>query len=351
VLNLADLGPAVGAVEGVADAARTRPGAKLLPTRPFDLAALRAMDADVHIAIQHVDANTRLLEPLRPFNAHLLLTGGLLTLSEIEARTGQGQLGGTLALNGQGDSAHWVAALHWDGVQLAQWIRQTRKAGLPPYVSGQLKGHATLQGNGRSTAEILATLQGDIGASVDGGSVSHLLLELGGLDLAESLGVWAQGDRALALDCAVADLAVDKGVLRPRVLVLDTSDSTVWVDGTLSLASEALDLRAVVAPKDFSLLTLRAPLHIGGTFASPQLAVDPQKLGLKLGGAVLLGLLNPLAAMLPLLDPGSTDAARQNSADCRARMHSRLQRSLAVRGSAAKTSTVALPSRAARAAP
>jgi uncharacterized protein involved in outer membrane biogenesis len=300
----------------------------VLPTRPFDLAALRAMDADIHIALQHVDANTSLLEPLRPFSAHLLLTGGLLTLSEIDARTGQGHLGGTLALDGQGDSAHWVAALNWDGVQLDHWIHQTRAAGLPPYMTGQLRGHATLQGTGRSTAEILATLQGGVGAAVEGGQVSHLLLEMGGLDLAESLGVYVQGDRALPLDCAVADLAVEHGTVQPRVLVLDTSDSTVWVDGTLSLASEALDLRAVVAPKDFSLLTLRAPLHIGGTFAKPQVAVDKGRLGLKVGGAVLLGLLNPLAALLPLVDTGDGTEARQNGADCRARMHSKLQRVL-----------------------
>jgi uncharacterized protein involved in outer membrane biogenesis len=330
MLKLVDLGPALGANAVAPSATRPRSvrPARVLPTRPFDLAALRAMDADVRIAIQHVDANTRLLEPLHPFNARLLLTDGLLSLSEIDARTGQGHLGGTLALDGQGDEAHWVAALNWDGVQLAQWIRQTRPAGQPPYASGRMQGHATLRGSGRSTAGILATLQGNVGANVQDGRVSHLLLELGGLDLAESLGVYLQGDQALALDCAVADLAVAKGLVTPRVLVLDTSDSTVWVDGSLSLAAETLNLRAVVAPKDFSPLTLRAPLHIGGTFANPRLELDKQKLGLKLGGAVLLGLLNPLAALLPLLDPGSGTAARQNAADCRTRMHSKLQRGL-----------------------
>jgi len=329
VLKLADLGPALGTTPATGTPPRTTKAARVLPTRPFDLAALRAMDADVRIAIQHVDANTSLLEPLRPFKAHLVLTDGLLSLSDIDARTGQGHLGGTLALNGQGNNAHWVAALNWDGVQLAQWIRQTRRAGQPPYASGRLEGHATLRGSGRSTAEILATLQGNIAANVQGGRVSHLLLEMGGLDLAESLGVYLQGDHTLALDCAVADLAVAKGLVTPRVLVLDTSDSTVWVDGSLSLASETLNLRAVVAPKDFSPLTLRAPLHIGGTFGNPRLELDKQKLGLKLGGAVLLGLLNPLAALLPLLDPGSSATARQNAADCRARMHSKLQRGLA----------------------
>jgi uncharacterized protein involved in outer membrane biogenesis len=282
----------------------------------------------VQIAIAEVEANTTLLEPLRPFKAHLLLTAGVLTLTDIDARTAQGHLGGTLGLDGKLNSAHWVAALNWDGVQLQRWIHQQRGASLPPYVSGQLQGHATLQGSGRSTAEILGTLQGDIGATVVNGTVSHLLVEAGGLDLAQSLGVYVKGDNALVLDCALADLSVAEGVLRPRLLVLDTSDSTVWVDGTLSLATESLDLRAVVAPKDFSVLTLRSPLHIRGSFADPKVSVEKGPLGLKLGSALLLGLVNPLAAILPLVDLGNRKDARANAASCQARMQQKLQRAL-----------------------
>jgi uncharacterized protein involved in outer membrane biogenesis len=325
LLKLADLGPAVGTSVAAKGSA---PQAKVLPTRPFDLAALRAMDADVQIAIKQVDANTALLEPLRPFATHLQLTAGVLTLTDIDARTAQGRLGGTLALDGSTDRAHWVAALNWDGVQLQRWIRQQRAAALPPYVTGQLQGHATLQGSGRSTAEILATLQGDIGATVQHGTLSHLLVELGGLDLAESLGVFVKGDNALVLDCAVADLSVANGALRPRLLVLDTSDSTVWVDGSVSLATEKLDLRAVVAPKDFSLLTLRSPLRIQGSFSQPAVSVEKEPLGLKLGSALLLGLLNPLAALLPLVDVGNRTEARASAASCQTRMQRKLQSGL-----------------------
>jgi uncharacterized protein involved in outer membrane biogenesis len=323
LLKLADLAPVVGAV-----APGSAPRAKLLPSRPFDLASLRAMDADVQIAIDQVDANTTLLEPLRPFAAHLQLTAGVLTLTDINARTAQGHLGGTVALDGKQNRAHWVAALNWDGVQLQRWVRQQRAAGQPPYVTGQLRGHATLQGSGRSTAEILATLQGDIGATLEHGTLSHLLVEMGGLDLAESLGVAVKGDNALVLDCALADLGVTAGALRPRLLVLDTSDSTVWVDGSVSLATESLDLRAVVAPKDFSLLTLRSPLHIQGSFAAPKVSVEKGPLGMKLGTSLLLGLVNPLAAILPLLDTGNRTEAQANAASCQARMHRKLQTGL-----------------------
>jgi uncharacterized protein involved in outer membrane biogenesis len=320
-LNLRDLGPAVG-TPPVSTPGRN----KVLPHRPLDLASLRAMQADVEISLREVDLNTPRLEPLRPFNARLILSQGVLVLEQLDARITQGQLRGTLALDGQQERAHWVAELQWDGVSLQQWVHQPRSKGLPAYVSGTLQGHASLQGYGRSTAEMLATLQGRVFSTVQGGTLSHLLVEAAGLHLAETLGIYFQGDQALPLDCAVADLQLSQGRLRPSLLVLDTSDSTLWLDGTLSLAEETLDLRAVVAPKDISLLSLRAPLQITGSFAQPRVAVAKGPLGSSLASALLLGLLNPLAAWIPLVDLGNREDAQRYAQDCRAHLQTKVRR-------------------------
>ena len=293
---------------------------KVLPGRLFDLKVLRVMDANVLIDIADVDLNTSLLEPLRPLHAHLQLIGGVLTLRDLDARTADGQLRGDMALDGRGAKALWSANVRWDGVRLERWIHQERKGGVPPFVSGRMNGRANLKGEGRSTAEILATLKGTARTELQGGAVSHLLVEAGGLDVAQALGVLIKGDDALPVQCAVADLVAQDGLFRPRVMVLDTTDSSVWVDGTLSLATEALDLRAVVMPKDFSPLTLRTPLHVGGSFANPVVSVEKGPLGLKLAGAFLLGLINPLAALIPLIDPGDADAARRGASGCQSLM-------------------------------
>jgi uncharacterized protein involved in outer membrane biogenesis len=120
----------------------------------------------------------------------------------------------------------------------------------------------------------------------------------------------------LPVTCAAADVAVQDGVLRSRVFVLDTPDSTAWIDGSVSLASEAIDLRMVVSPKDFSPLTLRAPLHVGGSLANPTLSVESAPLAAKAAGALMLGLVAPLAALIPLLDPGNAEDAQRGAADC-----------------------------------
>jgi uncharacterized protein involved in outer membrane biogenesis len=121
----------------------------------------------------------------------------------------------------------------------------------------------------------------------------------------------------LPVGCALADLTVERGVFKPRAVVLDTRDSVVSIDGQVSLASEALDLRLVVMPRDFSPLALRTPLRVQGSFAVPAVSVDKGRLAGKLAASVLLGLVNPLAALIPLVDPGDDAAATRGAAACR----------------------------------
>jgi len=101
----------------------------------------------------------------------------------------------------------------------------------------------------------------------DKGSISHLLTEAAGLDIAQGLGVLLSGDKNLTLNCARLDGSFKAGVLRPRTAVIDNRDSRITIDGRVSLADETLDLRVAAHPKDFSLLTLRSPVRVKARWA------------------------------------------------------------------------------------
>lgn len=327
-LLLADLGPAIGtapaptSVAGApASAAPTpvvaAPG-RVLPSREFDLPSLRAMNADVQFELDELDLGTARLQPLRPLRTHLLLNDGVLELRNIEASTAEGRLQGMLSLDGRASTAVWRSDLRWNQVRLEQWLAQPRANGAPPYVTGRLDGRAKLEGRGRSTAQILGSLEGELFGRLREGTLSHLLVEGAGIDIAQAIGVFVRGDDPLTLDCAIANLRVDRGVARPKAMVIDARDSVVWVDGSVSLATETLDLRAIVAPRDFSPLSLRTPVKVQGTLSDPRVSLSAGPLVGKLGAAALLATLNPLAAILPLMDFGSDDVPANVSGGCRA---------------------------------
>ena len=310
-LLLADLAPTIGGEPG-ADAApppkaATPASARAIPDKEFDLPSLRVMNADVQMAFDRVELGELFALPLQPLKTQLTLRDGKLRLNDLVASTADGSLRGTVALDGTRDVALWNADLRWSGVKLEQWLKQERANGGPPFVSGKLVGHAKLEGQGRSTAQILGSLDGTVATTVRQGQVSHLLIEAAGLDIAQALGVLIKGDKPLPVSCALADLKAEKGVLTTRTLVVDTPDSTVWAEGSISMKDESLDLKATVAPKDFSPLALRTPVHVKGVFKAPKISVEKAPLARRAAGAALLALVNPIAAVLPLFDRGEND--------------------------------------------
>lgn len=333
-LALADLGPAIG---GDGKAATAAPAGRALPQRRFDLPSLKAMDADVQMAIQELDFGTRAMAPLRQLKTRVLLDEGVLRLEPLQAEVSGGQFKGMTALDGNADPAKWEARLAFEGIDMAGWIRGLRpdsaQGKAPPatataalkrerqaarqggdqpvqaYLTGELFGNLHLRGAGNSTADILGSADGPLNLRLREGTLSHLITEAMGLDLAQALQVVITGDRPLPLRCARFDLVARDGVIRPTLAVIDNRDSTVWVTGQVSLRDESLDLHVVTRPKDWSLLSLRTPVTVTGTLADPVVGIEPKRLAGRVLGALALGAAaGPAAALLPLLETGSAAA-------------------------------------------
>lgn len=337
-LALADLGPAIGGGSRAQAAARGgKPGQRALPLRRFDLPSLRAMDADVQVAIQELDFGTAAMAPMRQLKTRVLLNDGVLRLEDLQAVVSGGQVKGMTALDSNASPARWEARLAFDGIDMAGWIRGLRpdsaKGKAPPatataalkrerkearqggeqsvqaYLTGVLSGNLHLRGAGNSTAAILGSADGPLHLRLREGTLSHLITEAMGLDLAQALQVVITGDRPLPLRCARFDLVARNGLIQPTLAVMDNQDSTIWITGQVSLRDESLNLHVVTRPKDWSLLSLRTPVTITGTLADPDVGIEPKGLIGRVLGALALGAVaGPAAAILPLIETGSGEA-------------------------------------------
>ena len=87
-------------------------------------------------------------------------------------------------------------------------------------------------------------------------------------------------------------------------LAFDTTDTLILGEGTVDLKQEKLDLLLRPRPKDISILALRSPLRIGGTFKDPSFRPDFKRLGLRGAVAVALGTITPPAALLATIEVG-----------------------------------------------
>lgn len=326
---LADLFPAFGA-GGQADGTKAKERAGLIiPNRPINLPTLNRFDVDIKVNLDTVDLGNAFRRPIAPFKAHLTLDAGNLSLAKIYARTADGTLSGTIAVDAHKFTEEvasqkkietaalptWRIDLNWKDINLEKWLQvsqdrkeQAKKEGknVPDaYITGILNGQTKLSGKGQSTAELASSLNGDISTHVQNGSISHLIVEVLGLDVAQGLGLLIKGDQNLPMQCAVIDLKSRQGIITPNVALIDTPVTVVLADGKISMAKEALDLRLVAKPKNVSPLTVRSPINITGTFANPKVRPEAAPIAARVLGSIALAFINPLAAILPFIDPGS----------------------------------------------
>jgi uncharacterized protein involved in outer membrane biogenesis len=86
--------------------------------------------------------------------------------------------------------------------------------------------------------------------------------------------------------------------------VFDTNDTVMFGKGELDLDEEALALEIRPEPKDFSPVSLRGPLDIGGTFKHPKFRPKAKPLLGRAAAAVALYAITPPAALLALIETG-----------------------------------------------
>ena len=291
LMDLGDLGMVVGTDQPRKDG--------VLPDSPFDPERWDSVDADVRIKAGSIQRPEQL--PIENLTARIQMKDRVLSLNPLEFGIAGGKLAGPVTLNGSKDTIRADVNMRIRGLKLGQLfptIEQNKTS------VGDLSGLVELKGTGNSVSRMLGSAQGKIGVFMDGGEMSRFMMELVALDLWDAARVKLKGDEQIPVRCAVADFTVKNGVMETNAFIFDTSVVVVEGGGTVNLKNEAMDLKLSPKPKDSSIASLNSPLFVRGTFGKPQVSPDVGKLAAKGAGAVVLGIINPLLAVLPLFKEG-----------------------------------------------
>jgi AsmA protein len=291
LLNFADLGPLVGT---------TQPSKSgVLPDSPFDTARWDSVDADVTLKARKIERPKQL--PLEDLSARIRMKDKVLTLEPLEFGIAGGKLAGTIRLDGAKEPIDAAIRMRVRNLKLAQLFPTVEKA---KGSLGDVDGLIELDGRGNSVARMLGTSSGKVGLFIDDGRISQFLMELAALDLWDVAKLALQGDEPVRIRCAIADFAVKDGKMEANALIFDTEVVNVSGKGSVNLKSEAMDLTLKPEPKDKSIASLNSPLYLRGTFAKPEVGPDKAQLAAKGAGAILMGIINPLLSVIPLLEEG-----------------------------------------------
>lgn len=315
-LDFDDLGPIIGAPpatgpgetvsrEQKAQAERMARAGKVIPDQVFDLSRLREADAQIHFEAQQIVAPHI---PLQGLTVTVALEDAVMSIDPLHIEIADGALDGSITLDATADKIAWRYELALQALKLGELVDASTSADL---ASGTLSGSLNLSTVGNSMHETAANSNGSAKLRIAGGRLSNLLIELVGLDIAESVGLLiTDSEQSIPFRCAMGELSVSDGIVTSEYLVVDTSDTRI--DATLSadLEKENYSVTLDPHPKDISPLAVRAPLTVQGSFKEASIRPDIASLGLRAGAAVVLGTIaTPFAAVLAFIEPGTGEDA------------------------------------------
>ncbi len=272
-------------------------GASGGPTE-LPVALIRAVEADLEIVVERLIAGD--LE-VTEIAAELRVQNGQLNLDVGKAVLWDGWWGGRIVADSHLTPLAvgvdvTVGQLDWD-VMLAHW-------GVEGAIAGRMDGALSLHGRGDTVEALLESANGRIALDMGEGRINSAYTELVGRNVLAAL--LPEDDAAVThVNCAVGHFDVARGVARSSALLVDTRRVTVGGEGAIDFGGERLDFLLNPRTKDVNLLALVAPARIHGAFDSVEVSLMTSDLVIDAATSVLLGVINPVAIVIPFVTTGT----------------------------------------------
>ncbi|MEX2455438.1 MAG: AsmA family protein [Rhodospirillaceae bacterium] len=257
--------PARGDAGGEARGDTRRSG--LFPNVPLDEERLETANVDLKFVAESIRAEGI---PLKSARAHLSLENSRLNISDMDIAVADGRIGGSIVLDARPEVPETSFDLVLRALDLKPFFAGTR---FIEEMGGRFSGRIRLAGPGRTLADVMAASSGDVDIGFEEGSLSGLLIEGASLDIVEALALFVGEDARVPIRCGRITLSVKDGTAQTERVVVDTTDSILVAQGSLSFAKEAFRLQIDGHAKDFSLIDLSAPLVMSGPIADPSFSV------------------------------------------------------------------------------
>lgn len=277
-----------------------QPKDKVLPVSPFRTERWNKMDVQIDFAGKKIVGPKAVA--LDDLHTKFRMDNAQLSIAPLNFGVAGGRLTTEIRIDGRGKPAKARMNVSAKSVKLKNLFPEIEEMQAS---IGEINGSAELSAAGNSFADLLGSSNGEVRSLIDEGSVSKFVLEAMGLNIGAIVATKLFGDSQVKLNCMATDFGVRDGLMQTRTFVVDTEDATIYVDGTINLASEQLKLRIQPESKGVRLISLRSPLYVTGTFKNPEVGVDEGAVAAKAGTAVVLGAVAaPLAGLLALVNPG-----------------------------------------------
>ena len=284
-------------------------GDGILPSGKFEGGRLKAIDAEVDYTAARLKAPSAL--PVENMKFSFGLHNAVAKLTPLEVGFAGGRIVADITIDArQEKTLHSIFNVDFRNIKVAKLFPT-----MPDIARGvgQLGAQIRLNGTGNSIADVAATSDGSVTAAIANGRISNLIDAITGLNGGKIISLFVGGDKEIAVNCGGMAFNVKDGIGQSQLFVIDTEQTRIEGSGTFTLKDERFDINVEPKPKKPGILSMRTPVHLYGSFRHPEYGLDKGKLMLRAGAAAALAFVNPLTALIPLIETGpgkDTDCAR-----------------------------------------
>jgi AsmA family protein len=276
-LDFDDLAPLVGAppdTDETASAEQKKVAAQLehkdelFPDVPLNVNLLDVMDMEVTLDAKKVRAENYL--PVEALAGTVTVRGGKAVVKPLKIAVAGGSLEGAMSLDSNHKPSVAAADVKVRNVDLKAFFKGSQ---FFETTEGKIGADIDISGQGKSLAEVMGTSDGKTFFTMRGGALSGLLVEAAGLDIAEALVLYIGDDARVPIRCAAGPINLTKGVARFDRIIMDTTDSVLYIRGESNLRKQTLKMDIFADAKDFSVLDMDAPVHLQGKIRAPEISI------------------------------------------------------------------------------
>jgi uncharacterized protein involved in outer membrane biogenesis len=276
-LDFDDLGPLIGippesnetaSKEQKKEATEMKAEGNLFPDKPLQTEKLRAMDMDVTLDAKKVNAAPYL--PVKAITFNVKVDDGNAQLSKLNMAVAGGTVTGKMGLDARKDVPLATAELFLKNLDLATFFKGSEYI---ETTNGKVGGKVTLQGNGKSLADVFGSADGAVEIGMTGGSFSELMLALADLDIQNALFLYITDDHKIPVRCVAGGLTFSKGNAKFSRTLIDTKESVIYVKGNVDLKAQTLKTELDADSKVVSVLNIPAPVLIQGKIRKPKFSL------------------------------------------------------------------------------
>ena len=304
-VNLVDLGGFIGAKPGHpaenkaahALGPADRGKSNILPTTPFNLPKLNAMNVNFAYRGDHIEGRS---VPLDDIVVDMTIENGVVDLKKLDFGVGRGQLDGSARLEPIGHDVRANASVQVRNVDLSHLLNATHAFHGKGIVGGGFK----LTGQGQSIAGLVDHGNGNVAVYMrDGGDISSLLPDVLGLEFTNALLSALGVPQRTNVDCFVASMPLHDGVLDTDLFVLQTGEARTTGKGNVDFRNDTIDYSLTTRSTRFSVGSLPGAINIDGPISGPSIKPGGEIIG-RGAATVALGILAAPLAILPTIQFG-----------------------------------------------